>query len=87
MNPKRLKPFQDDYNQKIQYETDKGDYLCWLMGQYMVHAIQTALEPKKAKYPKQPFGMRSDNEDEDSDISAIRFGEFADAFNKAFKNK
>lgn len=87
MNPKRLKPFQDAYNQKMQDEADKINYSCWLMGQYMVCAIQKALEPKKSKYPDQPFGMQGNNGDEDSDISAIKFGEFADAFNHAFKKK
>lgn len=87
MNPKRLKPFQNDYNQKMQAEADKMDYSCWLMGQYLVCAIQKALDPKKAKYPNQPFGMRSFDEDEDSDISAIRFAEFVDVFNKAFEKK
>jgi len=89
MNPRILKIYQDAYNQQLQEKYDDINYSGWIAGQYMICAIQNVLEPKKAKYPEEPFlnQAKSDVEAERSDVAAIRFEEYIDVFNKQFKKK
>lgn len=82
--------YQKEYLRKIEDEYKKLDYFAWRNGSYMVSAIQVALNPKKIKYPEQPYYMQQEEKDEipqelQAEIQAKKFEEWANTFNKRFQ--
>jgi len=82
--------YQKEYLERIKDEYNKIDYTAWKHGEYIVAAIQTALIPKKAKYPKQPFGMQQEEKEKipqklQAEIQARKFEEWASVFNQRFQ--
>ena len=73
--------------QKQKQRQDELNTLAWLSGQYFISSIQVAFDPKKAKYPKQPFGQKTEETAQNPTVAARRFEDFAEAFNKKFENK
>ena len=64
------------------------DFQAWRNGMYIINAIQTAIDPKKVKYPKSPISEEVEKNSVDSpDIAAIRFNDFVEIMNKDFKKK
>lgn len=55
LNPVKLGIFQDVYNDRVKEQDELLDFTAWRNGMYMVNAIQSALFPKKAKYPEKPY--------------------------------
>lgn len=76
--------YQKEYEERLEFEAKEREFSAWLHGAYIVNAVQAALNPKEAPYPNNPF-MNDDSKDEheDSEISAIKFAEYAEAFNKS----
>lgn len=67
MNPRILKIYQEEELRKEKEESYKMKISAWINGVYQISAIQTALNPKKAKYPKAPT-FDSDNQDNTDEI-------------------
>ena len=88
LNPKKLLIYKKVYEEKQEEMYDLIDFLTWRNGMYQISAIQSALVPDKAQYPDKPLGSKSEEELSDpSDIAAKRFAEFAEVFNKKFREK
>lgn len=89
LNPKRLKPWQRQYEYDEQLRKDDQDYEAWLHGQYVLAAIGAAIDGKKCPYPTEPYSImqRRDEEEEAKQTAADRFAAFAMAFNAGFKKK
>lgn len=83
--------YQKEYIKGIESEYDKMNYSGWIHGQYMVSAIQTALSPKKCKYPNKPYCSKQEEENQipqelKAEIQARKFEEWASIYNKKFQN-
>lgn len=59
------------------------DYTSWLNGLYIVNAVQTAFNPKKAKYPKTPMFQE---EEKKSLSQEEQFLLWVDEFNKRYED-
>lgn len=46
--------YQQEYIKKQKEQAKLMDYMAWLSGSYIINAVQTALMPKKARYPQSP---------------------------------
>lgn len=80
--------YQKEYLDGVKSKYDFADYQAWRIGTYMINSIQTALEPKKAKYPEQPYSMtKSDEVQAHPEIQARKFEDWANAFNKKFMSQ
>lgn len=80
--------YQKEYLDGVKSRYEFADFQAWKIGQYMISAIQKALEPKKAKYPEQPYSMeRSDEVQASPEIQARKFEDWANAFNKKFMSQ
>lgn len=93
MNPKRLKPWQDAYNDKIEADALMVDYKAWLGGMYVLLAIGAALDGRKNPYPEKAL-MVADRErkaieaqEHRDEMAAARFMNWAMEFNKRFADK
>lgn len=73
--------------QKQKQRQDELNTLAWLSGQYFISSIQVAFDPKKAKYPKQPFGQQTEEKSQNPVVASRRFEDWAAAWNKKFENK
>lgn len=78
--------YQKDYIDKKEEEMNLVEFQAWINGMYIVNAIQTAIDPMRCKYPKNPFSEETDGE-ENTEIGAVKFWEYAEAFNKVFEKK
>lgn len=89
LNPKRLEPWQRNYEFAEQLRRDEQDYMAWLSGQYVLAAIGSAIDGKKAPYPTEPFtvAQRREEQAEANQIAADKFAAFAMAFNAGFKKR
>lgn len=88
LNPKIMDDYQADYNRRTKEKYELADFQAWRIGIYMINAIQTAFDPKKAKYPEQPYSMKkSDEVQTHPEIQARRFEDWANTFNRNFINK
>jgi len=77
--------YQKEYLAGIKSKYEFADFQAWKIGQYMVPAIQKALEPKKAKYPERPYSVeKSDEVQVPPEIQARKFEDWANIFNKKF---
>lgn len=86
-----MEMYQKEYRESIEEEFEKLDYSAWMYGQYMISAIQVALNPKKVKYPKHPYGIQQEKtqlpKELQSEIQARKFEEWASVFNKKFEQE
>lgn len=89
LNPKRLEPWQRYYDFSEQLRRDEQDHMAWLSGQYVLAAIGSAIDGKKAPYPSEPFtvSQRKDKQAEANKIAADKFAAFAMAFNQGFRKR
>ena len=85
-NPKYMEMKQKAYIDSIEAEYDKINHSGWVHGQYIISAIQKALDPKKAKYPDKPFD-KNEEVQQNPEIQAMKFKDWADAHNKKFQQK
>jgi hypothetical protein len=77
---------QKEYLKSIEADYEKINYTAWTNGQYIISAIQKALDPKKAKYPDKPFGKEDENTvQQNPEIQARKFEDWANVFNKKFQ--
>lgn len=67
-------------------EADLIEHTAWLHGAYVFRAINAALS-KNGKYPENPLTASGEDQEEDSSVAAMRFADWANAANKAFKGK
>nr|WP_238725263.1 hypothetical protein [Diplocloster agilis]MBU9745736.1 hypothetical protein [Diplocloster agilis] len=58
------------------------DYTAWLHGAYILNAVQSALNPKKVKYPKSPINVK---EKETPLSETEKFKLWVMEFNKRFE--
>jgi hypothetical protein len=65
-----MEMYQDNYVKQTKDEYDKINYSAWMHGQYIIPAIQVALDPKKAKYPKKPYNNQSEVDEEGYEVDA-----------------
>jgi len=80
-----MKLYQDEYNRKLEERYRNMDRYAWTAGEYIISAVQKALDPKKAKYPKKPFMENREAEGStETEIAAINFNNFVNAFNQSF---
>lgn len=89
LNPKRLEPWQRNYEFTEQLRRDEQDYMAWLSGQYVLAAIGSAIDGKKSPYPSEPFtiAQRREEQAKETQIAADKFAAFAMAFNAGFKKR
>lgn len=67
----------------------------WLNGMYMISAIQNAMNPRRAKYPKEPFPLNTSVSEERKELAQEQnerkvtdyFMTFMEQFNKRFEQK
>ena len=87
-NPKYMVIRQKEYLSEVKSRYDFADFQAWKHGEYMISAIQKALEPKKAKYPDSPHSMTKSEEVQTyPEIQARKFEDWANVFNKKFENQ
>lgn len=55
LNPRIMSIYQEEYNRRVEEKAKLIDETAWLNGMYVIHAVRTALSPKKAKYPDKPY--------------------------------
>jgi len=90
MNPKRLKPWQDAFNEKVEADALLVDYSAWRNGIYVLLAIGAAIDGKKSPYPEKALlaaekEKQTIKEQEHRDeMAAARFMNWAMEFNKRF---
>lgn len=85
MTPKAIAVYRKVFEEKQQEEYDRINYKSWLSGMYVMNAIAACID-KKAKYPENLLSSKQSKNEELPDISAIKFGEWANAFNKNRKD-
>lgn len=86
MTPRILGVYRDEYERKAQENADMIDYTAWLHGLYVMKAVGSCLNEKN-KYPSERLGLGERDIEEDSSMAAVRFADWADAANKAWKEK
>lgn len=64
LNPARLKPFVEAYEQKLHEERDSVNQQAYLIGAYVQYAIASCFS-KEAKYPDKPFDIKDNKEIEE----------------------
>ena len=52
--------YQQAYMDKMKDQINMADYNAWVHNQYTLMAIGNALNGKKCKYPKKPFGIKEE---------------------------
>lgn len=60
--------YQTDHIRKTKDKYEEINYTAWLQGSYNVHAIQTALYGRKAKYPDKPYHNGNAEDGQDIDV-------------------
>ena len=70
----------------MQEKVNMIDYTAWKNGLYVMKAVAVCVNDKN-KYPDRPIEMKSEERISDSEIAAIKFGAWAEAFNKGLKQK
>ncbi len=84
MTPKVINLYQKAFEDKQQADFDSLNYSAWLNGMYVMNAIGACLD-KKVKYPDHALENDSAKAVSVPDVSAIKFGEWANAFNQNMK--
>jgi len=90
MNPKRLKPWQDSFNDKVEADAMMVDYSAWLGGMYVLLAIGAAIDGRKSPYPQKAFMLAEkerkaiEEQEHRDEMAAARFMNWAMEFNKRF---
>lgn len=86
--PKELEP----YRKMDEMRQERHDYQNWMLGQYILSAVQTAVSgvlagrKSKAKYVEQPFSQmikKEERHDQKADFN--KFAAWATVFNESFK--
>lgn len=86
MTPRILRAYSSEH-QKIEEEKIKLiDYTAWRNGLYVMKAVAVCVNDKN-KYPERPYGLKNDEQIPDGEIGAIKFGAWANAFNKGLEQK
>lgn len=86
MTPRILRAYSSEY-QKVEEEKIKLiDYTAWRNGLYVMKAVAVCVNDKN-KYPERPIGMEGDDQISDGEIDAIKFGAWAESFNKGLNQK
>ncbi len=87
-NPKYMEIRQKEYVSEIKSKYDFADFQAWKNGEYIISAIQKALDPKKAKYPESPYSIdKSETAQSQPGIQARKFEDWANSFNRNFESK
>lgn len=87
-NPKYMGIRQKEYLSEVKSRYNFADFQAWKQGEYMISAIQKALDPKKAKYPDTPYSMnKSEEVQTHPEIQARKFEDWANSFNRNFESK
>lgn len=74
--------YQEQHIRHKEEQLQLIDYTGWLNGIYIINAIQTALDPKKAKYYNQPM---FEKKEEKSLSQEEKFLLWIDDFNRRFE--
>lgn len=96
LNPKKIEAFTEGFRLKQEMEMDKIYLETWLNGQYVLYALGVVLG--ESEYPKEPYSSETLKEQLDeekqeeklrikNEVDAIKFAEFAEAFNRDFRSK
>ena len=87
LTPKRFLPFIKAYEDKEKREIEKNNYLFWINGIYVSHAVANVLA-ENTKYPDKPFPLFENKDIEESKAEeAELFDAYAAIFNKEFEEK
>jgi len=86
LTPNKLKPFISAYEAREKRDLDKKNYLSWINGIYVSHAVYNVLS-ENGQYPKKPFSLFEEENTADKANDAELFGAYAAMFNKQFKEK
>lgn len=78
--------YAKEHEKGMQRQADLLDYSAWLNGAYVFRAINAALS-KNGKYPEEQLSVSGEEKEEDSSVAAMRFADWTNAANKAFKGK
>ena len=87
MNPRKLEPWQLNYNYDLEEKAELDDANAWNLGIYVLEAIAAAFD-KTNPYPKEPrYTTRRKEEQEEeqhkvNEVAAANFWAWANAFNK-----
>ena len=82
LTPKRLLPFIKAYEDKEKREIEKNNYLSWINGIYVSHAVANVLS-ENAKFPL----LENKDIEESKAEEAELFDAYAAMFNKEFEEK
>lgn len=86
MTPKILNIYRKEHEKQMQEKVNMIDYTAWKNGLYVMKAVAVCVNGKN-KYPDRPIEMKNGEQIPDSEIAAIKFGAWAEAFNKGLKQK
>lgn len=86
MNPRKLAPFIEAFQQRIKLEREQQNFMSWLSGMYVTHAI-AACFGKNHAYPSQPVSLDSEDTEEKNKKDAQRFEAYAISFNQQFRKQ
>lgn len=79
LTPRIFYIYSKEYEREQQERADMIDYTAWLHGLYVRRAIVSSMN-SDVKYPEDRLGSKEECE-ESTEIAAIRFKEWAEAFN------
>lgn len=83
LTPRIFNIYKKEYEKEEQKKMDEIDYIAWIHGLYVRTAIVSSIN-SDVKYPEECFSSKGEYE-ESTEIAAIRFGEWAEAFNNQNK--
>ena len=84
LNPKTFERRRTYYEKQLEELYKDEDEQAWLSGQYFAYAIGSCFS-KRSRYPDKPFTLKREEEAKTTD--AMKFWEFAQAFNANFAAK
>lgn len=86
MTPKILNIYRKEHEKQMQEKVNMIDYTAWKNGLYVMKAVAVCVNDKN-KYPDRPYGFEIEEQIPDGEVDAIKFGAWANAFNKGLEQK
>lgn len=88
MNPRKLEPWQLNYNYDLEEKAELDDANAWNLGIYVLEAIAAAFDSKNSPYPNEPRYTaqrrqeREEAQQKEDEVAAAKFWAWASAFNE-----
>lgn len=88
MTPRILRAYSSEHQKMEEEKIKLIDYTAWRNGLYVMRAVAVCVNDKN-KYPERPLEieMEGSKQISDGEIGAIKFGAWAESFNKGLKQK